>query len=350
MSSLNGKLGFNYGDYNSSDGRSLTGSVTAPISTHFGAQLDGLYSHVGSTDFYGAGGHFFWRDSARGLIGFAAAGTHSSNVESYEAGIEAEYYFRWLTPGIYTGYSMIDYKTGASFIDTDRTAPFGTVYVGIYPLPDLLVRPSYTRKLNNNYYGVELEYTLCASNLALTAEGTRGDRGYEAAQIGLRYYFGGQKSLKARHREDDPSNLVPGNLTSVRVYQAEYVEKQKAYALILNNSNNSTGSGTTTSGGSLTVSGGPILIGGSAVLFPETSGGLIISGSGSVGIIPSTSGNTLPSGTGSISGGTNLIPSILGSGNLHLAADSPLYTNLTSGTFQFIQLTQPSITSSTTSP
>jgi len=229
VSSLNGKLGINYGDYDSTNGQSLTGSVAAPLANHFGAQLDGLYSNIGSDDFYGVGGHFFWRDSDRGLIGLAAAGVDSPSFKSYEAGIEAEYYFRYFTPGIYTGYSTLRYNTAAPFIDTERTAPFGSVYIGFYPIADLLIRPSYTRKLNNNYYGVELEYTLRSSNLALTAEIVRGQRDYEQTQFGLRYYFGGKKTLKARHREDDPVNLIPGVMSASRIYQAEYAEKGNAY-------------------------------------------------------------------------------------------------------------------------
>ena len=297
VSSLNGKLGFNYGDYDSANGRTLTGSVAVPISTHYGAQFDGLYSRINSVDSYGAGGHLFWRDSSRGLIGLAAAGVDSVSTSTYEGGIEAEYYFRWLTPGIYTGYSTLRHQGSTPFIDTERTKPFGSVYLGMYPLPDLLIRPNFTCKLNNSYYGVEAEYTVRSSNFALTAEGTRGNHGFQQAQFGLRYYFGGKKSLKARHREDDPVNLIPGVVVASQTYQAEYTEKQNAYieALIASSdlviSGNNTYTGVTTvSGGSLTLAGSGSVGGSSSV----TSSSLVKNGSGSIVSFSSVTTSTIP--------------------------------------------------------
>jgi hypothetical protein len=229
VSSLNGKLGFNYGDYDSDEGRSVNGSIALPVTTHFGAQMDGLYTHVADQDFYGAGGHFFWRDSDKAMIGVGAASVYSKNVYTYEAGLEAEYYFKWFTPGFYTGYSGIKYRNSSSFIDTDRVEPFGTVYLGIYPLPDLVIRPSFTRKLGNNLVGVEAEYEMPRVNLSVTAESTWGEHDFRQTQFGLRYYFGSKKSLKRRHREDDPVNLVAGSFTSIGTYGAEHIANIKKF-------------------------------------------------------------------------------------------------------------------------
>ena len=313
VSSLNGKLGINYGDYDSGSGQSLTGSVAAPLANNFGAQLDALYTNIKSDDFYGVGGHFFWRDSERGLIGLAAAGVDAPGFKSYEAGVEAEYYFRYFTPGIYTGYSKLDYNTTVPFIDTDRTAPFGSVYVGFYPIPDLMIRPSYTRKLNNNYYGVELEYTLRSSNLALTAEIVRGQRDYEETQFGLRYYFGGKKTLKARHREDDPVNIVPGVMTATHVYEAEYREKQDAYITQVIQSSFGSGASSFTggsviivgAGGTMTLAHAPsIVVNGGSIVSGTTGGSLTLGGTQ---INPSsftpTGGNLTLNGN-TITGGT----------------------------------------------
>lgn len=229
VSSLNGKLGFNYGDYDSDEGRSVNGSIALPVTTHFGAQIDGLYTHVAEQDFYGTGGHFFWRDSDQAMIGLGAASVYSKNVYTYEAGLEAEYYFPWLTPGFYAGYSGIKYRNSSAFIDTDRIEPFGTVYLGIYPLPDLVIRPSFTRKLGNNLVGVEAEYEMPRINLSVTAESTWGEHDFRQTQFGLRYYFGGKKSLKRRHREDDPVNLVSGSFTSIGTYGAEHIDNIKTF-------------------------------------------------------------------------------------------------------------------------
>jgi hypothetical protein len=248
VSSLNGKLGFNYGDYDSDDGRTLNGSIALPVAKNYGVQVDGLYTHVAETDLYGAGGHFFWRDSDRALIGLGVAGVYSPDVYTYEAGLEAEYYYKWLTPGFYAGYSGIKYRNSSAFIDTDRIEPFGTLYLGIYPLPDLLIRPSFTRKLGNNLYGVEAEYEMPRLNVTFTAEVIRGEHDFQQTQFGLRYYFGGKKSLKRRHREDDPVNLVAGSLTSIGTYGAEHNDNIKTF--IRNNPSlfsGSSGAGTDTS-------------------------------------------------------------------------------------------------------
>jgi hypothetical protein len=191
--------------------------------------MDGLYTHVADQDFYGAGGHFFWRDSDKAMIGVGAASVYSKNVYTYEAGLEAEYYFKWFTPGFYTGYSGIKYRNSSSFIDTDRVEPFGTVYLGIYPLPDLVIRPSFTRKLGNNLVGVEAEYEMPRVNLSVTAESTWGEHDFRQTQFGLRYYFGSKKSLKRRHREDDPVNLVAGSFTSIGTYGAEHIANIKKF-------------------------------------------------------------------------------------------------------------------------
>ena len=295
VSSLNGKLGFNYGDYDSANGRTLTGSVAVPISTHYGAQFDGLYSRINSVDSYGAGGHLFWRDSSRGLIGFAAAGVDSVSTSTYEGGIEAEYYFRWLTPGIYTGYSTLRHQGSTPFIDTERTKPFGSVYLGIYPLPDLLIRPNFTRKLNNSYYGVEAEYTVRSSNFALTAEGTRGNHGFQQAQFGLRYYFGGKKSLKARHREDDPVNLIPGVVVANQSYEAEYTEKQKVYVENLINSSDLVYYDGTSYAAVITVNGSSNTYSGSGVVSRNASTGTLTLSNLS-GVITQTPGAFNPAG------------------------------------------------------
>lgn len=229
VSSLNGKLGFSYGDYDSDDGRTVNGSLAMPVTTKLGAQVDGLYSHVAGQDFYGAGGHFFWRDSDKGLIGLGAASVYSKNVYTYEAGLEAEHYFKWVTLGLYTGYSGIKYSDSSPFIDTDRIDPFGSVYVAIYPISDLVIRPSLTRKLGNNLVGVEAEYEIPRVNLSVTAESNWGEHDFRQTQFGLRYYFGGKKSLKRRHREDDPVNLVSGSFTSIGTYGAEHIANIKKF-------------------------------------------------------------------------------------------------------------------------
>jgi len=308
VSDLNGKLGFTYGDFDSDDGGTFSGSFALPLTSHFGAQFDGLYAHIAGNDFYGAGGHLFWRDWDRGLIGLAFGGVDADDVRSGEIGIEAEYYFRAVTLGVYTGVATIKYGDPVPFIDTDETTPFGSVYLGIYPIPNLLLRPSYTRKFNNNQYALDMEYALPVRNLTLTAEGMLADHDFHQVQVGLRYYFGGDKSLKDRHRRDDPVDVVSGSLTSIGTYGAEYVEKANAYILALQQAGPvSAGS---TLGGSLVLStGGSGSYGGSntySVIDLTTAGAGTITLSPGSGYVLADGGQ-LTDGTFNLAGGGTLV-------------------------------------------
>lgn len=229
VSSLNGKVSASYGDFDSFDGASYQGSIAFPLSSKWGAQFDGLYNRIEGVDFGGAGGHLFWRDSELALVGLSVSGVDSSNSTNYQAGLEAEYYLPWLTIGAFAGMGNIDYDVAAPFIDTERSDFAGTVYLGFYPLPDLLIRPKLAIAHENVSYGAEIEYALPRCNLALIGETLHSDHDFQQHQIGLRYYFGGKKTLKARHREDDPVSGVADTLNALGTYGAEYNQRMKQY-------------------------------------------------------------------------------------------------------------------------
>jgi hypothetical protein len=48
-------------------------AVTLPLGANFGAQIDGVGGSGSAGGFYGIGGHLFWRDPARGLLGAYAS-------------------------------------------------------------------------------------------------------------------------------------------------------------------------------------------------------------------------------------------------------------------------------------
>ena len=56
------------------------------------------------------------------------------------------------------------------------------------------------------------EYQAMAS-VSIFADLATGEDDYEHVLVGAKYYFGGDKSLIKRHREDDPPNNI---LTTVR--------------------------------------------------------------------------------------------------------------------------------------
>jgi hypothetical protein len=229
VSGLNGKASASYGDFDSADGASYQGSIAFPLAPKWGAQFDGLYNRIGGLDFGGVGGHLFWRDSELALVGLALSAVDSTNSTNYQAGFEAEYYLPWMTIGAFAGVGGIDYDVVVPFIDTERHDLAGTFYLGFYPLPDLLVRPKLALAHENLSYGAEIEYALPRYNVSLIAETIHSEHDFQQHQIGLRYYFGGKKSLKARHREDDPVSAVADTLNALGTYGAEYNQRLKDY-------------------------------------------------------------------------------------------------------------------------
>ena len=68
VSAPNGKLSAFGG---SQDGGiyGVTGSYTVPLGFPYGLQVDGMVGSGKGAAFYGVGGHLFWRDPAKGLLG-----------------------------------------------------------------------------------------------------------------------------------------------------------------------------------------------------------------------------------------------------------------------------------------
>ena len=89
----------------------------------------------------------------------------------------------------------------------------------------------------------QAEYQTPIRGLALTAEVATGANGYDQWLLGVRFYFGGNKSLMDRQRRDDPPSLMPQVLHGLGVYGAEFNRKGSAYLSA------HPGSGNLTSGG-----------------------------------------------------------------------------------------------------
>lgn len=229
VSELNGKLDASYGNFNSSDGLTIEGSASVPVAEVLGFQFDALYADIEDVEFSGLGAHFFWRDNQIGLLGLSAGAVFGERVDSYELSVEGEYYMDWLTLGAKTGFAAIEYDQAVPFIETDESGAFGLVYATLYPLDDLSVTIGVEQRFDNSSVRLDAEYELPVDGLSLFARTMVADNGYDHVLFGLRYYFGGEKTLKQRHRHDDPRSVVQDIFIGLGVYGAEYNKRGKEY-------------------------------------------------------------------------------------------------------------------------
>lgn len=229
VSEPNGKIDSSYGNLNSSDGWISEGAASFPIAESLGFQFDALYADVEDVDFTGIGGHFFWRDYKEGLLGFAFGGLFGDEVDSFEFSIEGEYYLDWLTIGAKAGYAAIEYEDEVPFIETDENGVFGLLYATFYPTEDLSLTFGAENRFNNNSARFDAEYELPIDGLSIFSRATVADNDYDHLLFGIRYYFGGDKSLKKRHRHDDPRSVVQDILFGVGTYGAEYNKRGNEY-------------------------------------------------------------------------------------------------------------------------
>jgi hypothetical protein len=232
ISEVNGKVDYAGGNMNSAEGHNFGGSITLPVSHSFGFQADALYSRISDLNFYGGAGHLFWRNPNTGLLGLSGGYLYRDgfdSIDTFQVGAEGELYWRQFTFGFFAGIGSINYQYSAPFIDTNPTRFVGRVSADYYPLENLRVGASFTSAFRDNLGKGEIEYQTPINGLALTAEAAIGDHGYDHWLLGVRYYFGGKKSLRNRQRQDDPRNLMPQILHSLGVYGAEYNRKMISY-------------------------------------------------------------------------------------------------------------------------
>jgi hypothetical protein len=210
VSGLNGKFSLEGGATGSGsggNGRSSAvgttqGSIAAPLGSHFGAQLDGLASASYGSFLGGGGAHVFWRDPTIGLAGPIAAlgGGRGTTVGLY--GGEGELYAGVFTLGALGGYLSATSPSGA--------VPSGGFWQGrliVYPIADLALGLSGGQESGFSRGSATIEYQpefIASHNVSLFVDSDVGDNGYYRVTSGVRFYFGPEKTLIRRHREDDP--------------------------------------------------------------------------------------------------------------------------------------------------
>lgn len=211
VSELNGKAAILGGSIDG-DGAALTDlSISLPLGHSFGLQADGLFGYIGGDQegVAGGGGHLFWRDPAIGLIGGFGAAFSIGGEQFYRYAGEGQVYLGQLALEGYFGQDKADLDDGifwstiAAYYLTDDLRLTGGVKYSNWR-DDALQGPGHV--------GVAgLEYQMIRDDqygLSMFGEGRFDGDDYHAVWGGIRFYFGENKSLIRRHREDDPTGTV----------------------------------------------------------------------------------------------------------------------------------------------
>ena len=205
VSKTNGKIELLGGSLDNDSAAALAGSLTAPLGHAFGVQVDGLAGNLDGNGTWGLGTYLFWRNPERGLLGLTASRNRLNDRDADRVGLEAEGYFDRFTLGAVVGRQSGDVKDGA--------------YLGLsgsYYLNDNLMIQGAGQAIDGDHLyalGAEWQPASVHEGLAFFANATSGDGdAVDSALLGVRLYFGGSKSLKQRHREDDPVNPLFNSL------------------------------------------------------------------------------------------------------------------------------------------
>ncbi|MCG8324933.1 MAG: hypothetical protein MI673_05405 [Thiotrichales bacterium] len=178
------------------------GSFTTPVGHSYGFQLDALGGKIGGESRWGVGGHLFWRDPDRGLLGAIASYNKDSNKDATRLGVEAEKYWEQFTVLGSAGGQTGDIQGGF----------FGNLDLRWYINDNAHITLGGLTSSGDVGGRLSAEYQPGLSSLpglSLFADGVVADD-FDQVLFGIRYYFGETKSLKRRHREDDPQNNLLG--------------------------------------------------------------------------------------------------------------------------------------------
>jgi hypothetical protein len=189
------------------------GSVSIPLAQRYGLQLDGLLSSADGRFFGDIAAHLFWRDPAVGLVGAYASYTRwnqAGGLNQSHVGVEFERYFdRWQIEGL-VGAESGNKKTPAPFLffyDV-KSRFFDYLDLAYYPQPDLRLSIGHRYLLGDHALALGAEWgrPLGGGRMGtFFVEGNIGENDFKSIWAGFRMYFGTRdKSLMARHREDDP--------------------------------------------------------------------------------------------------------------------------------------------------
>ena len=201
-----------------------TGTLTVPIGHSFGAQVDLSSGAFGNNPLGAAGGHLFWRDPDKGMVGAYGSGlilgsrvgrtvwTTAGEFEAYIGNVTGRAIVGVQGSNANTaGISAFEqYAYGPNYLGNNATYFHDIVEATFYPLDDLALTVGHIYSFGRNGVTGEVEYLLPqfrGGNIAPSAflSATYGWNNSSNIMAGLRVYFGNHdKSLIRRQREDDP--------------------------------------------------------------------------------------------------------------------------------------------------
>lgn len=190
----------------------VTGALSIPLSHSYGLQIDGMAGTLNGDAFGGLAAHVFYRDPNAFLLGLYTSYT-ALDFDAKDSvgrfGVEGEVYLDGLT---FTGFAGIQYGE----LDDGFTSTLRAAY---YLTDDLMVSVGHNYYEEAGHFGTAgLEYQIPMGlqfSPSLYADGRVGEGAFYAVTAGIRFYFGEEKSLIDRHRQDDPDIFLPEDLFAI---------------------------------------------------------------------------------------------------------------------------------------
>ena len=206
VSGLNGSLDIRGGAAHGDMVGLLGGKVSAPVTHDFGVQFDGALGTTGGNAVKGVAAHAFYRDPKSMLVGAVYQRGWYANQSFNRFGVEGECY-----KGNLTYVARAGFQNG-----TLRHGEYTNLDLNWYMNDNLVVTPGF-RNVSGHVWGRlasewQPKALASAPGLALFGSTGAGNHGYAFGMVGIRYYFGTDKTLIRRHREDDPAATSPDDL------------------------------------------------------------------------------------------------------------------------------------------
>lgn len=215
VSSPNAKFSFEGGSIEG-DGSFLgLGSYSLPLSPTIGLQIDGAIGSIDDEIMGGGGVHLFTRVPTTHLLGVYSSFHTWDDIDIWRVAVEAQLYRDQFSFEALAGLESIeypDYKNGLAVIQQDDDHFFSYFDVAYYFNDDFRASIGYRYESEKSLASINSEYLIrdAGEPISVFATSRFGDN-YTEVQAGIRIYLGEDKnkSLKLRHRTEDPDNYTP---------------------------------------------------------------------------------------------------------------------------------------------